>query len=81
MNPFAVGMKVMSATQNWFGPAAVKSRSTRSGAGRASFFASGCRHAFSAPTGPGQLRNPHQARDAFASVPVPYGAKRRVDPR
>ncbi len=26
----------MSATQSWFGPAAVKSRSTRSGAGRAS---------------------------------------------
>src|SRR3954462_12234517 len=32
----AAGMKVLSATHSWFGPVALKSRSTRSGAGRAS---------------------------------------------
>src|SRR5258705_12214872 len=31
--PLAVGTKVMSATQSWFGRAATKFRSTRSGAG------------------------------------------------
>ncbi len=35
-NPVAVGTKVMSATQSWLAALAVKSRSTRSGAGRAS---------------------------------------------
>ena len=35
-NPAAVGTYVMSATQSWSGPKAVNSRSTRSGAGRAS---------------------------------------------
>lgn len=34
-NPDQVGMYVMSATHSRFGPPAVKSRSTRSGAGRA----------------------------------------------
>ena len=36
-NPVAEGMNVMSDTQSWFGPVAEKSRSTRSGAGRASW--------------------------------------------
>ena len=35
-NPAHVGTYVMSATQSWSGPGAPKSRSTRSGAGRAS---------------------------------------------
>src|SRR5690349_14629511 len=34
----AVGTKVMSATQSWFGRKALKSRSTRSGAGLTSLF-------------------------------------------
>lgn len=35
-NPAEVGMNAMSAMQSWFGPAAEKSRSTKSGTGRAS---------------------------------------------
>src|SRR5690625_4221183 len=35
--PVQVGTYVISATQSWSGPSAVKSRSTRSGAGRVSF--------------------------------------------
>jgi hypothetical protein len=35
--PLDVGTYVMSATQSWSGPSTLKSRATRSGAGRAFF--------------------------------------------
>ena len=50
-NPFAVGTKVMSATQNLSGPTAVKSRPTRSGAGRAPCHGASSSH-LPAATGP-----------------------------
>ena len=79
--PLAVGTKVMSATQSWFGRTAVKLRSTRSGAGRASLsrrvVVTPCRRRL-APTRPGRA---HQPGDALAAMPLPSCPKLGMDAR
>ena len=70
----------MSATQSWFGPSAVKSRSTRSGAGRASRIAARGDRPL-APAHARQARRAHQPGDALAADADALAAQLGVDAR
>jgi len=65
--PLAVGTKVMSATQSWFGRAATKFRSTSQGG--SGFLVPPCgRHPGAPAAGADQSGRAHQSGDALAPV-------------
>ena len=80
-NPAHVGTYVMSATQSWSGPGAPKSRSTRSGAGRASRSRLVVHASPSTrdPLDPGPAHEP--TRDPLATDRYAIGGELGMDPR
>ncbi len=76
-NPFAAGTKVMSATQSLSRPTAVKSRSTRSGAGRASCLDVSSSHLSGGDWRPSTRRPASGARSACGRAGSPWPEARR----
>jgi hypothetical protein len=76
---FADSIKVISATQSWFGAAAVNVRFTKSGAG--AFVALRRCGATLAMAGANQTRVTHQACDPLAPMPRSIGAKLGMNTR